>query len=99
MDLEQFRKAMESDAAVENKKLKKELDDLKTRYEADRSNLEQTVKSLQDDCRVLANRCFAMTKGSLCIWCGLDRYKCPQSLSFDDKVRAVNKMREKGLDV
>lgn len=65
MNLEEFKKALSSDATEENKQLKKQLSELQEEY-----------SSLKETCRFLCNRCFALTKGVTCPFCVLD-YPCP----------------------
>ena len=55
MNLEEFKKALSSDATEENKQLKKQLSELQKEY-----------GSLKESCQALCNRCFALTKGVTC---------------------------------
>lgn len=77
MNLEEFRKALSSDATEENAQLKRQLSDLQTEYHEKLSKLENENDSLKESCRVLCNRCFTLTRGVTCLFCGLD-YPCPQ---------------------
>ena len=70
MNLEEFKKALSSDATEENKQLNKQL-----------SVLQKEYVSLKESCQVLCNRCFALTKGVTCQFCMLD-YPCPHMPSF-----------------
>ena len=70
MNLEEFKKALSSDATEENKQLKKQLSELQKEY-----------GSLKESCQGLCNRCFALTKGVTCQFCMLD-YPCPHMPSF-----------------
>ncbi len=63
MNLEEFRKALSSDATEENAQLKRQLSDLKTEYHEKLSKLENENDSLKESCRVLCNRCFTLTRG------------------------------------
>ena len=94
MNLEELRKSMESDATIENKKLKAEVDRLKKQIKKERDEHTNTKSSLLDDCRVLANRCYALTMGTMCCFCELGAYRCPQALSFDQKIAAARTMME-----
>lgn len=76
MNLEEFRKALSSDATEENAQLKRQLSDLQTEYHEKLSKLENENDSLKESCRVLCNRCFTLTRGVTCLFCGLD-YPCP----------------------
>lgn len=55
MNLEEFKKAMESDATIENERLKKELAEQKKAYERELEYLRSKNSALADDCRSLCN--------------------------------------------
>lgn len=55
MNLEEFRKALSSDATEENAQLKRQLSDLQTEYHEKLSKLENENDSLKESCRVLCN--------------------------------------------
>lgn len=93
MNLEEFRKALSSDATEENARLKKQLSDLQTDYYEKVSKLESENDSLKESCRVLCNRCFALTRGTTCVFCGLD-YHCPHMLGFEEKIAMAHKLRK-----
>ena len=95
MNLDELRQAMASDATVENKKLKTEIKNLRKKLEKEQEDHARDVESLRDDCRALANRCFALTKGSMCIFCELSSYRCPFAIPFDNKVHIMKKLKEK----
>ena len=82
MNLEEFKKALSSDATEENKQLKKQLSELQKEYD-----------SLKESCQALCNRCFALTKGVTCQFCMLD-YPCPHMPSFQERVKRVSKLRK-----
>lgn len=82
MNLEEFKKALSSDATEENKQLKKQLSDLQEEY-----------SSLKENCRALCNRCFALTKGVTCLFCVLD-YPCPHMPNFEERVKMASKLRK-----
>lgn len=65
--LEEFRKALSSDATEENAQLKRQLSDLQTEYHEKLSKLENENDSLKESCRVLCNRCFTLTRGVTCL--------------------------------
>ena len=94
MNLDEFRKAMESDATVENERLKRDLADVEKRYREMSEKYTDRIQRLNSDCRALANRCFALTRGTLCIFCQLYDDQCPHGLSIDDKVKAAKKLME-----
>lgn len=56
MNLEEFRKALSSDATKENAQLKRQLSDLQTEYHEKLSKLENENDSLALICRGLRNR-------------------------------------------
>ena len=94
MNLDEFRKAMESDATVENERLKRDLADIKKRYREMSEGYTARIQKLNSDCRALANRCFVLTRGAMCIACQLSDYQCPHGLSIDDKIKAAKKLME-----
>ena len=94
MNLDEFRKAMESDATVENERLKRDLADVEKSYREMSEEYTDRIQRLNSDCRALANRCFALTRGTICIACQLDDYQCPHGLSIDDKIKAAKKLME-----
>ena len=94
MNLEELRKAMESDATVKNKELKAEIEKLKSELEEEKRERRNEKNGLLDDCRALANRCFALTLGTTCMFCELRAYRCPRALSVDEKFAAAKKLME-----
>lgn len=94
MNLDEFRKAMESDATVENERLKRDLADVEKRYREMAEGYLVRIQKLNSDCRALANRCFALTRGTICIACQLYDYQCPHGLSINDKINAAKKLME-----
>ena len=54
MNLEEFRKALSSDATEENTQLKRQLSDLQTEYHEKLSKLENENDSFKESCRVYA---------------------------------------------
>lgn len=94
MNLDEFRKAMESDATVENERLKRDLADVQKRYRKMSEEYTARIQKLNSDCRALANRCFVLTRGTMCIFCQLYDYQCPHGWSIDDKIKAAKKLME-----
>lgn len=82
MNLEEFRKALSSDATEENAQLKRQLSDLQNEND-----------SLKESCRVLCNRCFTLTRGVTCLFCGLD-YPCPHMPGLEERVAMAHKLRK-----
>ena len=72
MNLDEFRKAMESDATVENERLKRDLVDAEKRYRDMSEGYTDRIQWLNSDCRALANRCFVLTHGTMCVFCELN---------------------------
>lgn len=94
MNLDEFRKAMESDATVENERLKRELAVVEKRYREMSDGYTARIQKLNSDCRALSNRCFALTHGAMCVFCELSDYRCEHAMSIDDKVKAAKKLME-----
>ena len=94
MNLDELRQAMASDATVENERLKRDLADVEKRYREMSEDYMARIQKLNSDCRVLANRCFALTHGAMCVFCELSDYCCKHAMSIDDKVKAAKKLRE-----
>lgn len=94
MNLNELREAMASDATKENEKLKSENKKLKISYERAVKESNEVRGRLLDDCRALSNRCFALTQGSMCVFCELSEYHCKSALSFEEKVRRAKKLMD-----
>lgn len=99
MNLDDFRQALESDATKENKKLKEELAKLRKQYNAMMKEGNEIKEKLLDDCRVLANRCYALTvfqkDDFMCFSCELCEYHCQHEKTLEDKI-IFKKMITKG---
>ena len=94
MNLDEFRKAMESDAAVENERLKRDLADVEKSYHEMSEEYTDRMQKLNSDCRALAKRCCVLTHGAMCVFCELSDYRCKHAMSIDDKVKAAKKLME-----
>lgn len=94
MNLNELREAMASDATKENEELKREIESLKKRYHKDTVYLRSCYDAQLEDLKALANRCWTLTRGTMCCFCGLDVFKCPHSMNFDDKLREAKKLRK-----
>ena len=92
MNLEEFRKALSSDATEDNIRLKGQLEDTQVKYQESLSKLEDENDSLKESCRVLCNRCFALT-GATCLFCSID-YPCPHMPKFEEKMAMARKLRK-----
>ena len=94
MNLDEFRKAMESDATVENERLKRDIADVEKRYHEMFAEYTDRIQRLNSDCRALSNRCFTLTHGAMCVFCELSDYRCKYAMPIDDKVKATKKLME-----
>ena len=94
MNLDEFRKAMESDATVENERLKRYLANVENLYREMSEEYTDRIQRLNSDCRALSNRCFALTHGSMCVFCELSDYRCKHAMSIDDKIKDAKKLME-----
>lgn len=93
MNIAEFRKALSSEATEENIQLKRQLAVLQTEYHEKLSKLENENDSLKESCRALCNRCFTLTRGVTCIFCGLD-YPCPHIPDLEEQVAIASKLRK-----
>lgn len=88
MDLNEFRDKMSSDATEENKRLKAELSKLKKQYREKVDSLEGENANLKEDCRVLSNRCWALTGGIMCWSCSLrSSFVCKHAPTLEEQVK------------
>ena len=92
MNLDAFRKTMESDATVENERLKRDIADVEKRYHEMFAEYTDRIQRLNSDCRALSNRCFTLTHGAMCVFCELSDYRCKYAMPIDDKVKAAKKL-------
>lgn len=91
MNLEEFRKALSSDATEENAQLKKQLTILQTEYHKKLSKLENENDSLKKVASFLCNRCFALTGGVTCPFCIVD-YPCPHMPNLEEQEAIARKL-------
>lgn len=94
MNLDEFRQQMESNATKENEQLKHEVSVLRDQLRDSRNYCEELRHIMNDDCRFLANRCWVLTRGSMCVFCNLSMFDCPHAWSNDRIVEAAKKMRK-----
>lgn len=92
MNLDELRKAISFEATEENKKLKVENQRLREQFHNLSNDYAADMKYLTADCEALSNRCFALTKGTTCVFCELNSFKCKYAMNFDQKVKAAKKM-------
>lgn len=91
MNLEEFRKYLESYAiANSNKMLETKIKELRREQE----NSLQDHNGLMDDCRALASRCFALTQGYACWFCQLNTFTCEHAIPFDKKLAIAEEFRK-----
>ena len=97
MEFEQWKKALESDATIENKKLierVKELEEENAKLEDTNSRL---IRDYQADMKALTNRCFVSNRGHLCVFCNLKTGQCEHFLNDYEKMKRLEKL-EKELE-
>ena len=94
MNLDEFRQQMESNATKENEQLKHEVSVLRDQLRDSRNYCEELRQLMNNDCRLLANRCWVLTRGSMCIFCNLSMFDCPHAWHNDQIIEAAKKMRE-----
>ena len=94
MNLNELREAMASDATKENERLKSETNLLRKQLSDLENDYAELKRLLNDDCRALANRCFTLTRGTMCCFCELNEFKCQHALNYDQKIRMAKKLME-----
>ena len=97
MEFEQWKKALESDATIENKKLRervKELEEENVKLKGTNSRL---IRDYQADMKALTNRCFVSNRGRLCVFCELKTGQCEHFLSDYERIKRLKKL-EKELE-
>ena len=94
MEFEQWKKALESDATIENKKLKervKELEEENAKLKGEKSRL---IREYQADMKALTNRCFVSNRGRLCVFCELKTEQCEHFLSDYERMKRLKKLEK-----
>lgn len=94
MNLNELREAMASDATKENASLKEENARLRQMVRDLERNYTDDTNALKEDCRVLCNRCYALTHGLMCCFCEPMQYKCPHALNNTEKIKLGKKWME-----
>ena len=92
MNLEELRNTLASDATKENKRLRTEINLLREHLRDARNDYEALKKFMISDCMALANRCWTLTHGAMCIFCEFDAFKCPHAMRDDQKIKVAKKM-------
>lgn len=97
MNMEQFREALSSDATIENEKLRKKLEELRTNTSNQIEALRSDVEHYKKQCIQLANRCFVYSKGdpALCLHCDIDC--CKYAFTEKEMEAAVKKMTKEKM--
>ena len=60
--------------------------------DASSKNVLKNKNALYGKKMALANRCWTLTRGAMCIFCELDAFKCPHAMSNDQKIKVAKKM-------
>ncbi len=94
MNLNELREAMASDATKENASLKEENARLRQMVKDLRRNYTLDTDALKEDCSALSNRCFALTRGTMCCFCELKQYRCSHALTDMEKIKRGKKWME-----
>ena len=92
MNLDELRQAMASDATKENERLKREVNHLREQLCESKNDYAAFKNLLTRDCQALANRCYALTFGSMCCFCEFNAFKCPHAMSPKQKFDAAKKL-------
>ena len=92
MNIEELRNTLASNATKENERLKTEINLLRKRLRDAQNDYEALKKFMTSDCIALANRCWTLTRGAMCVFCELDAFKCPHAMSDDQKIKVAKKM-------
>ncbi len=93
MNLDELRQAMASDATKENERLKSEINLLREQLRDSKSDYEVLERFTNHDCQVLTNRCWVLTRGTMCCFCSLDAFECPHAWSDEEIIKAAKKLR------
>lgn len=92
MNLDELRQAMASDATKENERLKREVNLLREQLCESKNDYAAFKNLLARDCRALANRCWALTLGTMCCFCEFDAFKCPHAMNPKQKFEAAKEL-------
>lgn len=99
MSMEEFRAGLESEATEENKKLKEEITSLKAalkKKNGEISSLKKEIKEVKHSCECLGNRCFVLTSGLMCTYCGCGEL-CPHGITSEEYEAIAEFMRKNHL--
>lgn len=93
MNLEEFRKALSSDATEENTQLKRQLSDLQTEYHEKLSKLENENDSLKESCRVYAIDALLLRE-VLLVYFVVSITPCSHMPRLEEQVAMAHKLRK-----
>lgn len=97
MEFEQWKKALESDATIENKKLRERVKELEEENARLKNENLRLIRDYQADMKGLTNRCFVSNRGHLCVFCELKTKQCEHFLNDDERIKRLKKF-EKELE-
>lgn len=97
MEFEQWKKALESDATIENKKLIERVKKLEEENDELKSENLRLLRDYQADMKALTNRCFVLSRGCLCVFCELKTEQCEHFLNDYERMKRLEKF-EKELE-
>ena len=92
MNLSEFKAALASDATIERDDLKEKFEKLKDESSKKIEELNEDIKQYKREIEQLGNRCFVLTKGSVCLSCQIDG--CKYAYTNEDLEAAANYMKK-----
>ena len=99
MNLSEFREALSSEATIENENLKQELESLKKSSSEKIKDLEEELEEVKKHRTFLSNRCYALTKGSMCHYCDISYPDCKYAVTWEDEEAMSKFIHKNKLDV
>ena len=97
MEFEQWKKALESNATIENKKLIERVKELEKENAKLKDTNSRLIRDYQADMKALTNRCFVSNRGQLCVLCDLKTKQCEHFLNDYERMKRLKKF-EKELE-
>lgn len=97
MEFEQWKKALESNATIENKKLIERVKELEEENDKLKGEKSELLRDYQADMKALTNRCFVSNRGRLCVFCKLRTKQCEHFLNDYERMKRLKKF-EKELE-
>ena len=83
----------------ENERLKTEINLLREHLRDSKNDYKALKKFMTSDCITLANRCWTLTRGTMCVFCELEAFKCPHAMSNDQKIKVAKKMMKDSSNI